>query len=362
MTTDAAQQVAARRPAYLAELALGTERFHEPRRTDCPWCGSERLRVRLRTTDLVQHKPGSFTLDRCGDCAHCFQNPRLTPEGMDFYRRDFRDGPGGREPVKPFGAGAAAKRRLAAVRALAALDEPECWLDVDTGAAHFPALARRVLPYTSFDGTDRGAGLERGVRRGRVEEGHRGSLPELAGRLAGRYDALSMFHTLQRSPDPRAELGAARTVLRPGGHLLIEAPDPECRAARLLGRWWASHRQPRTLHLVPLANLRQELTALGFTVVAVERRTAHAPVDLGAAVALFLNCRMPAADVPWRPGPATPLQLKLRRAARWALVPPVLLARALDVVLAPLLTRVGFSNTYRVVARRGPDPTAPAAP
>ncbi|MFD4635468.1 class I SAM-dependent methyltransferase [Streptomyces sp. NPDC058284] len=357
MTTDAARQVAARRPAYLAELARGTERFHEPRRTDCPWCGSERLRVRLRTTDLIQHKPGSFTLVRCGDCAHTFQNPRLTPAGLDFYHRDPRDGIGGREPVRPFGAGSGTKRRLAAARALAAFDEPECWLDVDTGAGHFPAVAAQVLPYTSFDGLDRGVGIEKAVRAGRVEEGHQGSLTDLAGLLAGRYDALSMFHSLQRSPDPRAELKAARTVLRPGGHLLIEAPDPECRFAGLLGKWWASYHQPRHLHLVPLANLRAELTELGFTVVAVERRTPHAPADLSAAVALFLNCRMPKPDVPWRARPAPPLQLRLRRAARWAAVPVVALARALDTVLSPLLTRVGFANTYRVIARRGDEST-----
>ncbi|MFF1375520.1 class I SAM-dependent methyltransferase [Streptomyces sp. NPDC058308] len=353
MTTDAAaQQVAARRPAYLAELAQGTERFHEPRRTDCPWCGSERLRVRLRTTDLIQRKPGSFTVVRCGDCAHSFQNPRLTPEGLDFYRRDFGDGFDGREPVSPFGAGSGTKRRLAAARALAAFDEPECWLDVDTGAAHFPALAKQVLPYTSFDGLDRRAGVEKGVRCGRIEEGHRGSLTELAERLAGRYDAMSMFHSLPRSPDPRAELRAAQAVLRPGGHLLIEAPDPECRYAGLLGKWWAFYHQPRHLHLVPLANLCAELTELGFTVVAVERRAPHVPVDLSAAVALFLNCRMPGPDVPWRARPATPLQLRLRRAARTASVPLVALARTLDTLLAPLLTRTGFANTYRVIARR----------
>lgn len=348
MTTDAARQVAARRPVYLAELAQGTERFHEPRRTDCPWCGSGRLRTRLRTTDLIQRKPGSFRVDRCGDCGHCFQNPRLTAEGRDFYRRDLR----GRQLLGA-AAWAGTKRRLAGVRAVRAFDEPECWLDVDTGAAHFPDLAKQVLPYTSFDGIDRGRGVAEGVRRGRIEEGRRGTLTGLAGSLAGRYDAMSMFHCLQRGPDPRAELRAARTVLRPGGHLLIEATDPECRYAGLLGRWWISYGQPQHLHLVPLANLRRELERLGFTVVAVERRAAHVPVDLSAAVALFLTARLPEPDVPWRARPASPLQLTLRRAARWASVPPVALARVLDVLLSPLLTRVGFANTYRVVARRG---------
>ncbi|MET8690395.1 class I SAM-dependent methyltransferase [Streptomyces sp. NPDC004732] len=351
MTTDAAQRVADRRPAYLAELAQGTERFHEPRRTDCPWCGSARLRARLRTTDLVQRKPGSFTLDRCGDCGHSFQNPRLTPDGLAFYRRDAREG----TEERRLSAARTRSRAHARARALRVLDEPECWLDVGTGDAHFPALARQVLPYTAFDGLDEGAGVLEGLRCGRIEEGHRGSLTALADSLAGRYDALSMFHTLQCGPDPREELRAARTVLRPGGHLMIEAPDPECRYAGLLGKWWASYGQPRHLHLVPLANLRAELTELGFTVVAVERRAAHVPLDLSTAVELFLDRRIPGPDVPWRAKPAPPLQLRLRRAAQGMSVPLVASARALDTLLRPLLTRTGFANTYRVIARRGAD-------
>ncbi|MGW0532540.1 class I SAM-dependent methyltransferase [Streptomyces sp. NPDC003032] len=342
---DVSQRVAARRPAYLAALAQGTGRFHEPRRADCPWCGSPRLRAWLRTTDLVQHKPGTFTLDSCRDCAHCFQNPRLTSEGLDFYHRDFHH--------QLSGVRSTDRRHLARARAMRAFDEPECWLDVGTGRAYFPALARQVLPYTSFDGLDPGRGVEDAVRRGRVEEGHRGTLTGLADSLAGRYDALSMFHQLGRGADPRAELRAAKTVLRPGGHLMIEAPDPGCRYARLLGKWWLSYSQPRHLHFIPLANLRQELEELGFTVVGIERRAAHVPADLGGALALVLNRCLPKADVPWRAGPVPPLRLKLRRAGWWACAPALTLAQALDRLLAPLLTRTGFSNTYRIVARRG---------
>ncbi|QEU94859.1 class I SAM-dependent methyltransferase [Streptomyces kanamyceticus] len=355
MTTDAAQRVAERRPAYLAELARGTERFHEPRRTECPWCGSSRLRVRLRTTDLIQHKPGTFTLDQCEACAHSFQNPRLTPEGLDFYRKDFYDGLGGKAAEQLLGAASGDRRQLSRARALRAFDEPECWLDVGTGRARFPALAKQLLPYTSFDGLDPGDGVEEGVRRGRIEEGHRGTLTELAADLAGRYDAMSMFHYLEHRPDPREELRAARTVLRPGGHLMIEAPDPECRYTRLLGKWWVSYLQPQHLHFVPLENLEKELTELGFTVVGVERRAPHVPFDLATAVALLLDSRFPRADVPWRARPATPLQLKLRQAARWTSAPLVAAARGLDRALPPLLTRTGFSNAYRVIARRGDD-------
>ncbi|WP_369218428.1 class I SAM-dependent methyltransferase, partial [Streptomyces flavofungini] len=300
--------------------------FHEPRRADCPWCGSPRLRVSLRCTDLVQRKPGTFTLDQCADCAHLFQNPRLTAEGRAFYRQDphlhgAREGLGGPLADTLLGAGPGDRRHLARAAALRVFDEPECWLDVGTGAARFPVLARRLLPYTSFDGLDVGRGVEDAVREGRIEEGHRGTLTGLVHRLVGRYDALSMFHSLASSPDPREELRAARLALRPGGHLMIETTDPECRYAGLLGKWWPSYAQPRHLHLVPLANLCAELRRLGFTVVAVDRRTPHLPTDLAGALALVINRRLPQGDVPWRARPAPLLRRKLRRAGWLAAVP-----------------------------------------
>ncbi|KPC61605.1 hypothetical protein [Streptomyces chattanoogensis] len=83
-----------RGPGTRARSPPGGERFLEPRREDCPWCGSVGLRVLLRTGDRFQGKPGRFVLDECRGCGHIFQNPRLTPAGLDFSYRDFYDGYG----------------------------------------------------------------------------------------------------------------------------------------------------------------------------------------------------------------------------------------------------------------------------
>ncbi|MET9495530.1 class I SAM-dependent methyltransferase [Streptomyces sp. NPDC006552] len=346
------QAVADRRPASRTALAQGTERSHEPPRADCPWCGS----ARLRTTDLLPHKPGTFTVDQCRACRHSFQNPRLTREGLDLHHRDFYDGRHAAQAGRIFGARTSVRRRQRAVRALARFIEPESWLDVGTGRGHFPAVARRLLPYTAFDGLDVGSGVAEGRRRGRIEEAHRGHLPDLAPRLAGRYDAMSMFHHLEHSLDPRAELKAAHRVLRPGGHLLIEVPDPDSRYARLLGTWWAPYFQPQHLHFIPLANLRTELAALGYTVVAVDRREPHVPLDLSAACALLLSRFLPERDDPWRTGAPGAVRRGLRRVLSYAAAPAFVACHAADRLLAPLVSRTRFSNAYRIIARRNPDP------
>ncbi|MET7984001.1 MULTISPECIES: class I SAM-dependent methyltransferase [unclassified Streptomyces] len=348
------QQIAERRAAYSAELAQGTARFHEPRRSDCPWCGSKRLRTRLRAPDLRQRKPGTFVVDECGDCAHAFQNPRLTPEGLAFYHRDPRedahDGLAERLLAHPGRSG----RHLAAARALLPFAEPESWLDIGTGQGHFPAAAKEVHPYTSFDGLDPTRRVERARAAGRVEEAHVGRLtdPRIAERLRARYDVVSMFHHLEHTPEPRAELRAALAVLRPGGHLLVEVPDPDSAFGALLGKWWPAYGQPRHLHLMPLPNLLGELESLGCVVVATDRREPHIPHDLSGALALAFGRVLPGPDAPWRPAAPTSFQRTARLALGRASAPLLAAAAVLDRLLAPLLRRTRFSNAYRVVARK----------
>ncbi|MEU9973333.1 class I SAM-dependent methyltransferase [Streptomyces sp. NPDC051014] len=317
------------------ELLPGADRFHEPRRADCPWCGSRRLRTRLRTPDLQHRRPGTFALDECRDCGHAFQNPRLTAEGFVFYHRDHYQGRLEDHADRLLATRAGRRRHRAAARALLALTEPESWLDVGTGRAHFPRAARELFAYTSFDGLDSTLRVVWAQADGHVEEAHCGHLtaPDMQARLRARYDVVSMIRHLEHAPDPRAELRAALAVLRPGGHLLIDTADPRSAFGTLLGKWWVPHGQPRHLHLLPPANLRAELEAQGCEILRADRGTPHIPYDISAALALLLGRVLP------------------RRALR-AAAPLVAAAAAVDHVLAPLLRRTPFSNGHRIIARK----------
>ncbi|MGW7824048.1 class I SAM-dependent methyltransferase [Streptomyces puniciscabiei] len=314
-------------------LPRSSDPFLEPRREDCPWCGSARLRTRVRVVDPLRHRPGRFAVDQCRDCAHVFQNPRLTAEGFAFFHRDFYERHLEEFTARVLSARALRRRHRATARRLSALAEAESWLDVGTGHARFPEAAKEFFPYTSFDGLDPTARVQQAQLEERVEEAHRGYLatPGMTARLRGRYDVVSMFRHLEHTPDPRAELRAALTALRPGGHLVVEVADPRCGFAALLGRWWLPYGQPRHLHLVPLANLRAELESLGCTVLVIDRRDPHVPYDLSGAVAL--------ASAP--------------HAVLTAAAAPVrVVASVLDHALAPVLCRTPFSNAYRIVARK----------
>jgi SAM-dependent methyltransferase len=349
LTFTEVDPVEIRRPIYQEDLANGTKRFFEPKRTSCPWCGSTDLRLRLRTTDLLQHKPGRFSLDQCQACGHMFQNPRLNTDGLEFYYRDFYDGLGEQLMHVLFGARNRSYYRSRA-QTLKPFGTPESWLDVGTWQGQFCNVAREIWPQTTFDGLDMTKGVKLAEHRGWVERGYLGSFVDLAPDMAGSYDVVSMFHYLEHSTQPQRELEAARTALRPGGHLLIEVPDAQSRWATLLGKWWLPWLQPQHLHFIPVANLRRRLEELGFTVVLEQHAEPHDPIDLMGAVSMMLTTAAPARNVPWSPNPPNRAQRLARAGMIAAGVPVLCAARLADRMIDPIGRRVGLSNAYRILA------------
>ena len=281
---------------------------------------------------------GRFVLDQCEDCAHTFQNPRLTAAGLDFYCRDLHEGLGPAAAERLLGRTGTARAARAAARALLPFGEPESWLDVGTGHALFPAVAGRSTRTPRSTGSTRARVVERAAADGHIEEAHRGPLTELAlARPAGgRYDVVSMFHHLEHTPDPRAELRAARTALRPGGHLLIETADPECRSrpARPLVAL-----APPAAAPAPDAAAQPPRGAGGPRLHGRRRRTPRRARPVrphGGARRCSSPARCPPRTPPWRARPAA--ALRSTACARHCCAPPppaVAAARAADRLLAP---------------------------
>lgn len=341
---------AARRPGYQAELAAGVKRFLEPRRDTCPWCGSTDLSVRLRTPDLIQRKPGTFTLEECGSCRHIFQNPRLTPAGLDFYYRDFYDGLGRELMTNIFAASERSYRgRIDMVKPFTT---PRAWLDVGAGYGHFCRLAREVWPSTRFDGLDQSVSIEEAHDRGWIDHKYRGEFIALRDILADRYDVVSMHHYLEHTREPLDELDAAAKVLPAGSFLLIELPDPQSLFGRVFGRWWLPWFQPQHQHMIPIRNLVPALADRGFSTVAIERGGAHQGCELLFSVALTLIAVAPNPRLPWLATEPTGAR-RLRHRMVWAVGRPLcLLGYLLDELLGHVVRRTRGGNTYRVLARK----------
>jgi len=345
---------------YEQRIASGLDAFFEPRRESCPLCESSDLELRLVTPDLFHHKPGTFRLDRCRGCGHVFQNPRLSFEGLDFYYKDFYSGAFDAPMEIAFQSGADGYRARA--EALRGHAIPRRWLDVGTGHAHFCLFAKEIWPETRFDGLDMGESVEEAKRRGWISEAYRQVFPDVAQKLAGSYDVVSMHHYLEHTLDPMAELDAAAVVLEPGGHLLIEVPDPDYPLARLFGNRWISWFQPQHLHFVSLANLKAALRERGFEPLLEETGAAHIPVDSSFWLYSSLDSLAPPQGLPWQP-PATPARYAWRILV-FSLFGPLLgVTLALDALLGLFLRRSHLhGNTYRLLSKRVESATTTPTP
>jgi SAM-dependent methyltransferase len=337
-------------PGYREEIARGTERFFEPRRDTCPVCVSTSLEHCVTSGDLVQLKPGVFTMERCVSCGHVFQNPRVSPDGLDFYYRDFYDGHGAGAAEAVFAG--SPEPYYDRARMVQPFTTPERWLDVGSGHAHFCRGAKEILPDTTFDGLDQGASIEDAATLGWIQTAYRGGFKEFADEVRGRYDVISMHHYLEHTRDPWEELDITASVLPDGGYLLIELPDPEWRLGKLFGKYWMPWFQPQHQHMMPLGNLKKALAERGLRPVAEERAKAHLCNDFVLSSYLFLATLAPRSPSPWRP--ATPKFKALRSLAVWSIgVPWLVVAGVLDkTVNRSISRRNDRGNAYRVLARK----------
>ncbi len=77
------------------------------------------------------------------------------------------------------------------------------------------------------------------------------------------YDIIALWHVIEHLPDPLKTLKAILRRLKPGGILVIAAPNPEAFQFRVLGRFWPHVDAPRHLNLIPLSLLSKEMSPMG---------------------------------------------------------------------------------------------------
>jgi len=74
-------------------------------------------------------------------------------------------------------------------------------------------------------------------------------------REAGPYDVIAMWHVIEHLTDALETLAATSIRLKPGGILVVAAPNPEAFQFRILRGWWTHVDAPRHVVLIPLSLL-----------------------------------------------------------------------------------------------------------
>jgi SAM-dependent methyltransferase len=156
---------------------------------------------------------------------------------------------------------AAARRRID----LMFLDEVEPGRLLEVGCGDGRRLARfreRGWQVVGQEIDERAAA----VARSRVPEIRTGPL-ETLGLEPGSFDAVVANHVLEHVADPLGLLRQCRSLLRPGGRLVLATPNPSGDGHARFGRHWFGLDPPRHLHLFPPAAGRRMAEQAGFRAI-----------------------------------------------------------------------------------------------
>jgi len=80
------------------------------------------------------------------------------------------------------------------------------------------------------------------------------------------YDVIALWHVLEHLPDPWETLDAICTNLKPGGVIVLAAPNPNAFQFKIMGRYWPHVDAPRHLMLIPMNLLVEKMNAQGMEV------------------------------------------------------------------------------------------------
>jgi SAM-dependent methyltransferase len=161
------------------------------------------------------------------------------------------------------------RQRLALLRSL--IEPPARLLDVGAGRGRFVAAAGAAgYEASGIEPSLRGWGAASargvGVRQASIED---------APFAEDSFDAVTAWHVLEHLDDPGAALTRVSSWLRPGGVLLVGAPNLASAQARVAaGRWYHLDAPRHRVHFTP-GGLEALLRAHGFTPV----RTVHALLE-----------------------------------------------------------------------------------
>jgi 2-polyprenyl-3-methyl-5-hydroxy-6-metoxy-1,4-benzoquinol methylase len=96
-------------------------------------------------------------------------------------------------------------------------------------------------------------------------------LDDVAGSFGpASFDLITLWHVVEHLWEPRRDLHIVRSLLKPGGTLIVEVPNFDDPLRRLFGRSWSYIDVPRhLLHFTP-RTLRNFLEEAGFAVATLE--------------------------------------------------------------------------------------------
>ena len=239
----------------------------ETDKRECPICGGNAVRA-------TEHYPAAYW--RCEACGTSHLFPQPSGAELDDFYEQYHAGTSENVGFARFEARTAqdfpTKASLVQQMLAGSRAPHNCnWrvLDVGCGKGVFVRELQRLgIDAEGIDVSTEAiqAGAAAGVTS--LRSGH----VETQSEWHGRFDAVTMFATIEHSPDPLALVRAAHYVLKPGGLLFLDTGVCDDFAARWVPGLIQWYHPPEHLFVFSTHGLRHLMTRAGFAVAALDRR------------------------------------------------------------------------------------------
>lgn len=233
--------------------------------TPCPYCGGA-SDLHLRAGDINRRASAAvFDLFRCVKCGLLrIVNPPadLAP----YYNDDYHPVPADRDGLEPYLAAHRFKINL-----LTKIRPGGDLLEIGPSIGSFCALAQTAGFKVSAIEMDQDCARFLDDKLDVNVTNSNDPLAVLTAQEA-TYDVICMWHSIEHLAEPWRVLEQACARLRPGGILLIAAPNPLSRQARMMGAAWPHHDLPRHLFGLPMPWLENWSREHGLTKILATTR------------------------------------------------------------------------------------------
>lgn len=232
----------------------------------CAVCGSRESKPEALGYDFeYQTSSNQFSFCRCASCEHLYLNPRPYTEDLKIIYPStyyaFAEEQAG-NPVVGYFRNIWESRKIKDFRKLVGSGKKKI-LDVGCGEGRFLSLLKQYGdPNWELVGLDLD---EQAAQRCR----HRGFRCEVA-RIESfskseKFDVIIMFQLIEHVDNPREVIESMRSMLNPGGFLILETPNPAGIDYHLFKKsWWGHYHFPRHWHLFTPEILGRVLRESGF--------------------------------------------------------------------------------------------------
>lgn len=261
----------------------------------CPLCGATKSTLYLEGRDVLYGKPGTYPVVRCDACSLAYVNPRPTfeaigahyPDNYFCYLTPDTFAPALQKPIASVLRDGSIHRIEMMERMIGRIQPHHKIVDVGCGINDLLLNIKHERGAVGV-GVDMKDTAVRYIRETLGMPVEHGTFLE-ANLPANEFDLVTMIEYLEHDGHPLSAIAEARRILKKGGHLVIEIPEPSGWPAKTFKARWANLDTPRHLIYFERETLRRAFAKHGIELVHYHSFTK--PFYIGISILLALGYR-----------------------------------------------------------------------